>query len=106
MKISDRFDARRLRPKGGGNWRWRLCAGFSALLVIAGVMLALAASASLVSRPAALSELNTSPAGSLTVLLAGLLVAWFGVWLWRRCRRRERGSQDLRLSRHLLKKRE
>ena len=32
MKISDGFDARRLRPKGPSNWRLRLVAGIAALL--------------------------------------------------------------------------
>jgi len=40
MKISDGFDARRLRPKGPSNWRLRLVAGIAALLAIVGVLLA------------------------------------------------------------------
>ena len=40
MKISDGFDARRLRPKGPSNWRLRLVACMAALLAIVGLLLA------------------------------------------------------------------
>jgi hypothetical protein len=44
MKLSDGFDARRLRPKGPSNWRLRLVAGIAALLAM-GVLLAMAGGA-------------------------------------------------------------
>jgi hypothetical protein len=47
MKLSDGFDARRLRPKGQSNWRFRIGAAFAALLAMSGVLLAMAGIASL-----------------------------------------------------------
>ncbi|MCK9800127.1 hypothetical protein BK634_04715 [Pseudomonas chlororaphis] len=104
MKISDGFDARRLRPKGPRNWRLRLGAAFSALLATCGVLLAMAGAASLLGRPPALGELNASPLGSAVILAIGLLLLYFGVWLWRRCRRRMRQPQALNMAPHLMKK--
>lgn len=104
MKISDGFDARRLRPKSQRNWRLRLGAGFSALLATFGVLLALAGTASLLGRAPALGELNASPLGSALILLIGLLLLYIGVRLWRRCRRRMRQPLALNMAPHLMKK--
>ena len=104
MKLSDGFDARRLRPKGPRNWRLRLGAAFSALLATFGVLLAMAGAASLLGRPPALGELNASPAGSAVILVVGLLLLYAGVGLWRRCRRRMRQPQTLNIAPHLMKK--
>jgi membrane protein implicated in regulation of membrane protease activity len=104
MKLSDGFDARRLRPKGQRNWRFRFGAAFAALLATCGVLLAMAGAASLLGRPPALGELNASPLGSAIILAVGLLVLYIGVWLWRRCRRRSRQSRELNISPHLMKK--
>lgn len=104
MKISDGFDARRLRPKGPRNWRLRLGAAFSALLATFGVLLAMAGAASLLGRVPALGELNASPAGSAVILAVGLLLLYVGVKLWRRCRRRMRQPQTLNMAPHLMKK--
>jgi len=104
MKISDGFDARRLRPKGPSNWRLRIGAGFAALLAIGGVLLAIAGGAGLVGHSPALGELNASPGGSAILLVIGLLVLWLGVWLWRRCRRRMRQPLSLNIASHLMKK--
>jgi len=104
MKISDGFDARRLRPKGPSNWGLRLCAGFAVLLAILGVLLSLAGIASLVGHSPALGELNASPGGSAVLLVVGLLILWLGVWLWRRCRRRMRQPLSLNIASHLMKK--
>ena len=104
MKISDGFDARRLRPKGPRNWRLRLGATFSALLALCGVLLAITGAASLLGHTPALGELNASPAGSAVVLLLGLLLLYVGVWLWRRCRRRMRQPLTLNMAPHLMKK--
>ena len=87
MKISDGFDARRLRPKAHRDWGSRLVLIFAALLILCGVLLLLAGAASLIGRPGALGELNASPAGAALVLVFGLLVSWLGVWMWRRRRR-------------------
>ncbi|MFJ4373789.1 hypothetical protein ACIP1T_14385 [Pseudomonas japonica] len=104
MKISDGFDAKRLRPRQPGAWGARLAAVFSALLATVGVLLAMAGAASLLGRPAALGELNDNPAAASLVLAGGLLVLYLGVWIWRRRRLRLRRSRELNLSPHLMKK--
>jgi len=104
MKLSDGFDARRLRPKGQSNWRFRFGAAIAALLATLGVLLAMAGAASLIGHPPALGDLNASPLGSAVILVIGLLVLYVGVWLWRRCRRRARQSRELNMSPHLMKK--
>lgn len=104
MKISDGFDARRLRSKGPSNWRLRLATGIAALLAIIGVLLAVAGGAGLSGHSPALGELNASPGGSAILLVIGLLVLWFGVWLWRRSRRRMRQPLALNIASHLMKK--
>ncbi|WWF44322.1 hypothetical protein VRB14_16390 [Pseudomonas trivialis] len=104
MKISDGFDARRLRPKGPSNWRLRLVACFAALLTMCGLLLAGAGGAGLFGHSPALGELNASPGGSAILLVIGLLVLWFGVWLRRRSRRRMRQTSSLNIASHLMKK--
>jgi putative copper export protein len=104
MKLSDGFDARRLRPRGPSNWRMRLGALFSALVALLGLLLTLAGAASLLGHSPALGDLNASPAGAALLLVFGLVVLYLGVALWRRCRRRMRRSQELNLAPHLMKK--
>ena len=104
MKLSDGFDARRLRPKGQSNWRFRFGAAFAALLATCGVLLAMAGAAALFGHMPALGELNSNRAGAAVVLVIGLFVLYLGVWLWRRCRRRSRQSNALNMSPHLMKK--
>ena len=104
MKISDGFDARRLRPKTPGNWRSRLVLTFAALVFLFGALLLMAGAASLIGHPSALGELNASPAGAALVLVFGLLVAWLGAWLWRRRRRQMRQPLGLNMAPHLMKK--
>ena len=104
MKISDGFDARRLRPKAHRDWGSRLVLIFAALLILCGVLLLLAGAASLIGRPGALGELNASPAGAALVLVVGLLVSWLGVWMWRRRRRLMRKPFGLNMAPHLMKK--
>jgi putative Ca2+/H+ antiporter (TMEM165/GDT1 family) len=104
MKISDGFDARRLRPKGQSNWRMRIGAAFAAVLATFGVLMAMAGVASLIGHPPALGELNASPAGAVVSIVFGLLFLYIGVWMWRRSRRRRRSSGGLNMSPHLMKK--
>jgi uncharacterized membrane protein YidH (DUF202 family) len=104
MKLSDGFDARRLRPKGQSSWRFRFGAAFAALLAMCGVLLTMAGAASLLGHAPAMGELNTNRAGAAVILAIGLFVLYLGVWLWRRCRRRSRQSQALNMSPHLMKK--
>ena len=104
MKISDGFDARRLRPKAHRDWGSRLVLLFAALLTLSGALLLLAGAASLIGHPDALGDLNASPAGAVLVLVFGLLVCWLGVWIWRRRRRLMRQPFGLNMAPHLMKK--
>jgi hypothetical protein len=105
MKISDGgFDARRLRPRGNGNWRVRIVAAFAALLATLGVLLTLAGVGSLLGHAPPMGDLNATRLGSAIVTAVGLLVLYLGVGLWRRCRRRLRQGRALNMSPHLMKK--
>ncbi|TDF85486.1 hypothetical protein [Pseudomonas sp. H9] len=104
MKLSDGFDAKRLRQREPRNWGARLAAAFSALLATLGVLLAMAGTASLLGNLEALAELNANRAGAVVVLAGGLLLLYLGVWFWRRSRIRLRRSRELNLSPHLMKK--
>lgn len=104
MKVSDGFDARRLRPKGPGSWGVRIGSAIAALLATFGVLLTMAGVSSLVGRPQVLGELNASPLGAALVVVAGLLVLYAGIWLWRRCRISRRRQSGLNMSPHLMKK--
>lgn len=108
MKLPEQgFDARRLRPRGPGLWRWRFLAALAALFAAFGVLLSMAGAATLLGRPPALGPLNDSVGAALTLLLCGLFLLWGGINVWRRCRRRlrRRHGDELSLSPHLLKKR-
>jgi len=105
MKISDGFDARRLRPREASNWRWRCGAALSALFATLGVLLAMAGAATLLGRPPALGALNATSGAASVLLVSGLVLLWAGVNTWRRCRRRLRRPSDLSLAPHLTKKR-
>ncbi|MNC67414.1 hypothetical protein D3C75_1179110 [compost metagenome] len=104
MKLSDGFDAKRLRQREPRNWGARLAAAFSAMLATLGVLLAMAGAASLLGNLEALAELNANRAGAAVVLAGGLLLLYLGIWFWRRSRLRLRRSRDLNLSPHLMKK--
>ena len=104
MKVSDGFDARRLRPKGPGSWGARIGLAIAALLATFGVLLAMAGVSSLIGRPQLLGELNASPLGAALVVFGGLLVLYVGIWLWRRCRLGRRLKSGLNMSPHLMKK--
>jgi polyferredoxin len=106
MKLSDGFDARRLRPRNASNWRLRLGAGLAALFAAFGVLLSMAGIATLLGQPAALGPLNESPGAASVFVISGLALLFFGVLLWRRCRRRLRSPSDLSIAPHLMKKRD
>lgn len=103
MKLSNGFDARRLRSRQSGGWGARLVAALGALLAACGILLALTGVASLFGHAPALGDLNTSTGGALVLVGVGLVVLYVGVWLWRRSRRRRHPS-GLNLSPHLMKK--
>lgn len=106
MKLSDDFDARRLRPRQAKPWRLRIGAGLGALFATLGILLAMAAVASLAGRGPVLGTLNDSSGEAVVLLAFGLLLLWAGIIFWRRCRRRMRRPSDLSLSPHLMKKRD
>jgi hypothetical protein len=109
MKLSDQgFDARRLRSRAPGCWRWRFLAALAALCATFGVLLGMAGAATMLGRPPALGPLNDSLGAALSLLLSGLFLLWGGINAWRRCRRRMRSphSNELSLSPQLLKKRD
>lgn len=106
MKLSDGFDARRLRSRNSSNWRLRLGAGLAALFAILGVLLSMAGTATLLGQPVALGPLNESPGAAGLFIVIGLLLLCAGVMLWRRCRRRLRRHSDLSMAPHLMKKRD
>ncbi|MDF2643412.1 MAG: hypothetical protein K0R45_2686 [Pseudomonas sp.] len=104
MKISDGFDARRLRPKGRRNWGMRIVMLLAALLAMGGVLLMLAGISGLIGHPKALGDLDASPGGAAVIAAIGLVVLYLGIALWRRCRRRRRQAHGLSMSAHLMKK--
>ncbi len=104
MKLSDGFDARRLRPRGPRNWGSRLGQAFAALLLALGIMLAMAGIASLLGHPPALGDLNASKTGAALLVVFGLLALYLGVRLWRRCRLSRLRNRELNLAPHLMKK--
>ncbi len=104
MKISDGFDARRLRPRAPGNWRTRFGTAISTLLVTLGVLLTMAGASGLIGHPQALGDLDATPAGAAVIAGLGLVVLYLGIGLWRVCRRRQRRAKGLSLSAHLMKK--
>ena len=61
MKLSDSFDARRLRPRRPRVWRWRLAAAFAALVASLGVLLSLAGTSALIGRQPAVGMLHIEP---------------------------------------------
>lgn len=106
MKLSDGFDARRLRPRGSTSWRLRLSAAVATVLALLGVLLSLAGAAALLGQPAALGPLNESPAAAGIFVLIGLGLLLAGLMFWRRCRRRQQRPSELSMARHLMKKRD
>lgn len=106
MKLSDGFDARRLRPRGSSSWRLRLSAAVATVLAMLGGLLALAGVAALLGLPAALGPLHDAPSAAGTFVLIGLLLLGTGVMLWRLCRRRQRRTSELSMAPHLMKRRD
>lgn len=98
MKLSDGFNANRLRSKPPGKWRWRFCAavcgllvGLGALLLLSGIAMALGESSQLLAG-----------SGPLTVIFGSCMLILLGVAGWRWCRRR-RQPEGLGMALDLLK---
>ncbi|MBF7731411.1 hypothetical protein [Pseudomonas sp. N040] len=100
MKLSAGFDASRLRGKGPGKWRWRLCGALAALLCCLGVLLLMAGIAMGLGQLPPLLQGHAS----LAVILAGSLLLVLGIACWRICRRRRRRN-GLGMAPGLLKSR-
>lgn len=104
MKLSDGFDARRLRNREVTDWRWRwVCLGV-ALLLLSGLVLASLGGLALLSDLEALGELHGSPGAATALLLFGLLLFVSGLLMRRRSRRRRFQAGGLSLAPHLLRK--
>ncbi|CAI3789229.1 hypothetical protein AHFPHNDE_02918 [Pseudomonas sp. MM227] len=104
MKSSHGFNARRLRKRAPGGWRYRLGAGLGAVLLTLGLLLAMAGVATLLGHPPQIIGLDTTTSGAAILAGMGLLVLYLGLWLWRRSRRGMRRSRELGLAPHLMKK--
>jgi len=104
MKHTDGFDARRLRSRGLNSWRLRVVMTFGVLTAIAGSLLALFATASLLGNQQSLEIISGGDTG-IAFLAIGIVVLLAGALLCRSARRRSRGSSDLSISRHLMRKR-
>ncbi|TBU99851.1 hypothetical protein [Stutzerimonas kirkiae] len=106
MKLSDRFDARRLRPrKQKQGWRWCLGALLAFLIAAAGLAFALSGALLLFDRGEVIAMQANRATGS-TLLIVGVLLLWGGISFWRRLRRRMRQTSSLSLSPDLMKKRD
>jgi hypothetical protein len=101
MKRNKGFDPRRLRSRPPVTWGWRLAIGLATSLCAIAVLLLGAGIASLLGQPAGQAQL--SHGASLSLLAAGAILLWLGIWARRRCRSRQR-QPGLSLARHLRKK--
>ncbi|PTS83423.1 hypothetical protein DBR00_12955 [Pseudomonas sp. HMWF032] len=106
MKLSDGFDARRLRPRSAGSWQTRLGAALGALLATFGILLSMAGVAALLGQHSVLGPLNESAVAASLFAVIGLALLYVGIMLWRRCRRRARRATELNMAPHLMKKRD
>jgi hypothetical protein len=103
MKLSDGFDARRLRNKHVTDWRWRLVCLCIALFGLTGLAFATLGGLALLANLPQLEELHDSPIAATSLLLCGLLLICSSLLIRRRSRRRfQNGS--LSLAPHLLRK--
>ncbi len=105
MKISDGFDARRLRPRPSGSWRLRFGVLLGILTTLGGVLLALFGAFGLAGLDDRLGAVRIETDAALLALLGGLALAGLGGFLWRRCKRRLRQPGGLSMAPHLFRKR-
>lgn len=105
MKLTDNFDARRLRPRQPRRWRSRFGMFLALLLIILGVLLTLAGAASLLGINQVLGDMTLDPEMAIASLLLGSVLLWVGLFIRRRIRRRLYGPSGISLSPRLGKKR-
>lgn len=105
MKRTDGFDARRLRPRPHRSWGSRIGAFFGMLLILLGLLLLLGGATSFMQVHEALTNIAPERSTAITFIATGLVLAWAGVAIRRRIRRRALKPNDLNLSPRLLRKR-
>ena len=105
MKLTDTFDARRLRPREPRRWRSRFGMFLALLLALIGILLTLAGVASLLGVGQLSDVMTPAPAVAITSLMLGLLFLWVGLLVRRLIRRRLYGPSGISLSPRLGRKR-
>ncbi|CDZ93925.1 MULTISPECIES: hypothetical protein [Pseudomonadaceae] len=104
MKLTDNFDARRLRPREPRRWRSRFGMLLALLLIIFGALLTLAGAASLLGIKQ-FDGMMLEAEMAIASLLLGLFLLWIGLFIRRGIRRRLYGPSGISLSPRLGKKR-
>lgn len=104
MKLSDGFDARRLRNRDVTDWRWRSLCLVVTLVILTGLAGAALGAFALFSQHPQLEELRGSPIAAASLLLCGLLLIISGLLIRRRSLRRRFQNGTLSLAPHLLRK--
>jgi hypothetical protein len=104
MKLTDNFDARRLRPREPRRWRSRFGMLLALLLIIFGALLTLTGAASLLGIKQ-FDGMMLEAEMAIASLLLGLFLLWIGLFIRRGIRRRLYGPSGISLSPRLGKKR-
>src|SRR5690606_777433 len=104
MKLTDNFDARRLRSREPRRWRSRFGILLALLLIIFGALLTLAGAASLLGIKQ-FDGMMLEAEMAIASLLLGLFLLWIGLFIRRGIRRRLYGPSGISLSPRLGKKR-
>ena len=104
MKLTDNFDARRLRPREPRRWRSRFGMFLALLLITLGALLTLAGAAALLGINQ-LDGMTLDSEMAIASLLLGSVLLWVGLFIRRRIRRRLYGPSGISLLPRLGKKR-
>lgn len=105
MKLTDNFDARRLRPREPRRWRSRFGMFLALLLIVLGFLLTLTGGASLSGFEQLPASMALDHETATVSLLLGLVLLWAGLLLRRGIRRRLYGPTGISLSPRLGRKR-